>query len=62
MTRRMVPGMEEGAGGAPTVYGDPGMPYGESITVDETTGELVLVYAPTLAELDELCETALEAA
>lgn len=62
MTRRMVQDMEETPGNAGTVYGHPDMPYGESIVVDETTGELVIVYAPTLAELDETCEAVLEVA
>lgn len=44
------------------VAGDSKLEFCEELIVDEATGELLLVYAATLEELDALAEAALNAA
>ena len=45
-----------------TVVGDPSDPWCEELIIDEATGELLIVFAPTLEALDLLADQALQAA
>lgn len=44
------------------VVGEETLEFCEELVVDETTGELLIVYAATLEELDALADAALNAA
>lgn len=45
-----------------TTFGSTSDPYCAELIVDERTGEMFLVYAPSLNDLDDLCDLVLEAA